>query len=204
MRGKGKTNYIKSKLYDTPITPAYIVDIRNEFKHIPAFISYNHFLYFLNDKKNQSRYVKLPLIKGYYHEGQYRFCFNSTGELLSLFRIMLHFRNCTIIYDEADALFNINNKIKKSLEDVFLGSRNNNVSTTFIGKRPSLLPILVRSQSDRIVIFCTEEEYDIRYLESRVKQSFPKDIYKLERGEAVVIDSGEKPRVVKFDKFIGE
>lgn len=195
---------MKLKLYETPITPAYIVDIRNEFKHIPAFISYTHFLYYLNDKKNQSRYIKSPVIKGYYHEGQLRFCFNSTEELLKLFRVMLHFRNCTIVFDEADALFNINSKIKKSLEDVFLGSRNNNVSSFFIGKRPSLIPILVRSQADKFTIFCVEEEYDIRYFENRVKQSFPKDIFKLERGEAVLVEHGEKPRVETFERFAGE
>lgn len=204
MRGKGKTNYVKLKLYETPITPAYIVDIRNEFKHIPAFLSYDHFLYSLHDPKHSHKYIRAPVIKGYYHEGQVRFCFNKTDELLGLFKLMLHFRNCTIVYDEADALFNINSRIKKCMEDVFLGSRNNNVSSFYIGKRPSLLPILVRSQADRFTLFCVEEEWDINYFEKRVKQSFPKDIFKLERGEAVIIIHGEKPRVETFDKFKGE
>lgn len=202
MRGKGKTNHVKIKLLE--ITPAYIVDIRNEFKHIPAFISIQHFQYWLMDKKNQQRYVKPPLKKDYYKEGQYRFTFNTTNELLQLFKLMLHFRNCTIVYDEADALFNINSKIKKALEDVFLGSRNNNVSSFYIGKRPSLIPILVRSQADSFVIFCVEEEWDIKYLEKRVKQEFPKDVYKLERGESIIFNSGEKPRIQIQDRFIGE
>lgn len=202
MRGKGKTNYIKIKLLD--ITPAWIVDIRNEFKHLPTFVSLQHFQYFVLDNKNKNKYIKPPLRKDYYKEGQYRFCFNSTEELQGLFKIMLHFRNCTIVFDEADALFKINTKIQKLMENIFLGSRNNNVSTVFIGKRPSLMPILIRSQADRFVIFCTEEEWDINYLEKRVKQNFPKDIYKLERGEAIVFDSGEKPRVEIYEKFKGE
>lgn len=202
MRGKGKTNYVKGKLLD--ITPAYIIDIRNEFKHIPAFVSLKHFQYWLLDNKNKTRYIKYPLNKSYYKDGQYRFSFNTTAELQALFTLMLHFRNCTIVFDEADALFKISPKIAKRLEDVFLGSRNNNVSLIFIGKRPSLIPILVRSQADRFVVFCVEEEWDINYFEKRVKQSFPKDVYKLERGEAIIFDSGEKPRIEIFDKFIGE
>lgn len=202
MRGKGKTNYIKNRLLD--ITPAYIVDIRNEFKHIPSFVSMKHFLFFLMDKKTPQRYVKPPLVKQYYKDGQYRFTFNTVDELMQLFKTMLHFRNCTLIIDEADAIFKINNKISRQLENITLGSRNNNVSMTFIGKRPSLMPILVRSQADRFVIFCTEEEWDIRYMENRIKQNFPKDVYKLERGEAIVIDSGEKPRIEIYDKFIGD
>lgn len=202
MRGKGKTNYEKNKLLD--ITPAYVIDIRNEFKHIPAFITFKHFQYWLMDKSNQQKYVKMPLNKSYYKEGQYRFTFNTVEELSQLFKLMLHFRNCYIVFDEADALFKINGKISRQIENVFLGSRNNNVSLTFIGKRPSLIPILVRSQADRFVIFCVEEEWDINYLEKRVKTSFPKDVFKLERGEAIVFDSGEKPRIEIYDKFIGE
>ena len=203
MRGKGKTNYVKGKLLQSEITPAYIIDIRNEFKHIPAFVSLQHFQYWLMDKKNP-KWVKPPIIKGYYLDGQYRFTFNTTAELHSLFKLMLHFRNCTIVYDEADALFKISTKIQKSMEDIFLGSRNNNITSIYIGKRPSLIPILVRSQADRFTVFCVEEEWDINYLTKRVKQNFPKDIFKLERGEAIVFDSGEKPRVEVFEKFKGE
>lgn len=203
MRGKGKTNYVKNRLFLSEITPAYIIDIRNEFKHLPAFVSLNHFQYWLMDKKNP-KWIKPPIIKGYCLDGQYRFSFNTSNELMSLFKLMLHFRNCTIVYDEADALFKISYKIQKCMEDIFLGSRNNNISSIYIGKRPSLIPILVRSQADRFTVFCVEEEWDINYLTKRVKQYFPKDVYKLERGEAIIFDSGEKPRVEVFDKFKGE
>jgi hypothetical protein len=186
------------------ITPAYIVDIRNEFKHIPAFVSFQHFQYWLLDKSiNKHKYIKPPLKKDYYKDGQYRFVFNTQREYLALYKLMLHFRNCTIVYDEADAIFT-DNHAKKIVFDVFLGSRNNNVTLYFIGKRPIFIPLGIRSQADAFTIFCIEEEYDINYLSRRVKQSFPKDVYKLERGEAIIIKSGEKPRVEQFDKFKGE
>ena len=202
MRGKGKTNYIKWKLLD--ISPLYVVDIRNEFKHIPAFITLNHFLYWLNDKRNP-KYLKYPPahLLEFHRENQFRFTFNTSSEWEALFKLMSKFRNCTIVYDEADALFT-NRKFERPLIDVSLGARNNNVSLFFIGKRPSLIPIMVRSQADTFVIFCVEEEYDIRYLEKRVKSNFPKDAYKLERGEAIVFKSGEKPMLVQFDKFRGD
>lgn len=201
MRGKGKTNYIKLKLLD--ISPCYIIDIRNEFKHIPSFTTVRMFQYFLLDRKNIDKYLKPPTILDFNIPGQYRFCFSSKQEWATLFELMVHFRNCTIVVDEADAIFT-DNLFKKLLLDVFLGSRNNNVGMIFIGKRPVLIPIFIRSQADIFTIFCIEEEWDINYLSKRVKQDFPKDVYRLERGEAIVFNSGEKPNVVIFDKFKGE
>jgi hypothetical protein len=202
MRGKGKTNYVKDKLLEQKITPAYIVDIRNEFRHIPAFVSLKHFVYWLQDKRD-SKYVKWPDNNDYYLDGQYRFVFSSEAEWITLFQLMKDFRNCTIVIDEADAIFTVEH-FKRKLRDVFLGSRNNNVSMIFLGKRPSLIPIIVRSQADRFVIFAVEEQWDVQYLTSRLRQTFPKDVFKLERGEAIEWESGEKPRLVTFDKFKGD
>jgi hypothetical protein len=201
MRGKGKTNYVKSKILFTPIIPCYIVDIRNEFNHVPAFKNLTDFSYWIY--KREMKYLKLPDSPDYYKMGQFRFCFNKQTEWEQLYRMMCNFRNCTIVVDEADAIFTVR-KFERPLMDVFLGARNNNVTMIFIGKRPFLIPIYIRSQTDTFTIFCVEEENDINYLSKRVKQDFPKDIYKLERGEAIVCKSGEKPRVEVFDKFIGE
>lgn len=199
MRGKGKTNYIKFKAL--PLTPLYVIDIRNEFKHLPAFISVQNFSYWLLDKpERKSRWLVRPIISGHNKPEQYRFTLNSEEELETLFRMLSSLRNCTLIIDEADALFQYR-KFNRPLINIFLGSRNNNVSLIFITKRPYLLPIIVRSQADRFTIFCTEEEKDISYLEGRVKQDFPKDIDRLERGEAVVIESGSKPRIETYEKF---
>ena len=205
MRGRGKTNYVKNKLYLEKITPAYIIDIRNEFNHIPAFTSLNNFLMWVLGKRDlrDRKYIKFPIDSNYYTEGQFRFVFNTQSEWVGLFKTLTKFRNSLIVVDEADALFTVND-FKKPLQDVFLGSRNNNVSMIFVGKRPSLIPIIVRSQADKFVIFCVEEEWDIQYLTKRIKQTFPKDVYKLEKGEAIVWESGEKPYVEQFDKFKGE
>lgn len=201
MRGSGKTNYVKNKILD--IIPVYIVDIRNEFKHIPAFTSLQNFSYFLLDKRNPNRWVKFPSRKDLYKEGQYRFIFNTRKELENLFRLFSHLRNCLIVVDESDALFS-DRKLEIPLRDVFLGSRNNRVSMIFIGKRPFLIPILVRSQIDRFVIFKTQERRDIQYLEDRIDQRFPKDVSRLERGEAVVIEMGMEPELQVYEKFIGD
>lgn len=201
MRGKGKTNYVKGHLFDDNISPCYIVDIRNEFKHIPAFTDVTSFYYWLC--KNDTKLLRMPSDMSYCKPGQYRFTFNSTREYSRLYEMLKHLRNSTLVIDEADAIFT-SRQFEKPIIDIFLGSRNNNVSMLFLGKRPSLIPIIVRSQADTYRIFCVEEEWDIKYLEKRVKQSFPKDVYKLERGEAIVFRSGEKPVVEVYPKFIGE
>jgi hypothetical protein len=207
MRGKGKTNYVKSKILGnsgtnvSPIIPCYIIDIRNEFKHIPGFTNITYFTNWLY--KRDTRYLKLPQTNEFYKYGQFRFVFNNSKEWEQLYKLLSNFRNCTIVVDEADAIFTVR-KFERPLIDVFLGSRNNNVSMIFIGKRPFLIPIFIRSQTDTFTVFCVEEENDINYLSKRVKQDFPKDVFKLERGEAIVFKSGEKPMVQIYDKFIGE
>lgn len=177
------------------------MDIRNEFKHIPCFTSLNVFLHWFYKRNNT--YVKFPSDRQYYKEGQYRFCFNNQKEWEELFKMFSSFRNCTIVYDESDALFTVR-KFERPIIDMFLGARNNNVSTIFIAKRPFLIPIFVRSQTDTFTIFCIEEENDINYLSKRVKSTFPKNVYELERGESIQFQSGEKPVVQIHDRFIGE
>src|SRR5712691_3863290 len=128
-RGAGKTNSLKQRLIE--VYPLYIVDIRNEWKHIPAFTSVQQFTYFLMDNINR-RFIKFPANPKFYHEGQFRFTFNTKEELLILFKYFKHFRNCTIVVDEADSLFS-DRQFEKGLFNVFLGSRNNNVSMIFVG-----------------------------------------------------------------------
>jgi hypothetical protein len=175
--------------------------MRNEFNHIPAFTNLKNFLEWLY--RHEMKFVKLPHTNQYYKMGQWRFVFSNQKEWEQLFKMMTNFRNCTIIFDEADALCSVR-KFEYLIKDVFLGSRNNNVSMIFIGKRPFLIPILIRSNTDTFTIFCTEEKRDVDYLSSRVQQEFPKDAYKLERGEAIVFKSGEKPMIQNYNKFIGE
>jgi hypothetical protein len=161
-----------------------------------------NFFYWIGNK-HSIQYLKLPLTNEYYIDGQIRFAFNTATEYEKLYRLLVHFRNCMIVVDEADAIFT-NRKFEKTLFDVFLGSRNNNVSMIFIGKRPYLIPKFIRSQADTYTVFCMEENNDVSYIEDRVKQNLPKPLYKLERGESIVFRSGEKPCIQIHDKFIGE
>src|SRR5260221_11402878 len=110
-RGAGKTNSLKERHLET--VPLYIVDIRNEWKHIPAFTSIQNFNYFLLDNRNR-KYVKYPNNNKFYKDGQFRFVLTSQKELLALFAYFKHFRNCTIIIDEADALYS-NRKFEYAL-----------------------------------------------------------------------------------------
>lgn len=199
-RGAGKTNSLKGRLLNT--TPLYVVDIRNEWKHLPAFTSIQNFSYFLIDNRNR-KYIKYPNNPKYYKDGQFRFVLTSQKELMQLFAYFKNFRNCTIVVDEADALYS-NRKFEYVLNDVFLGSRNNNITLIYPVKRPFLIPILVRSQTDRFTVFFTEEKRDIDYLEGRLRKGFPKDPADLKRGEAIIIEQGEEPTLYNFDKFAGE
>lgn len=198
-RGAGKTNSLKQRLIE--VYPLYIVDIRNEWKHIPAFTSSQEFTYFLMDNRNR-RFIKFPHNPKFYHEGQFRFTFNTREELLILFKYFKHFRNCTIVVDEADSLFS-DRQFEKALFNVFLGSRNNNVSMIFVGKRPFLIPILIRSQVDKITLFRTDEKRDIDYLEERSK-TLPKHPRELKLGEAIILEQDKEPVIYKFDRFKGE
>src|SRR5690348_2733138 len=107
MRGRGKTNAVKETYKRDE--PLFIVDIRNEYDHIPKFINFDSVLAWgLRGSK--------PNPHGKY---QYRFCFASHGDYLKLFHMFPHFQDCTLIWDEADALFN-NKKWESPLMDTFL------------------------------------------------------------------------------------
>jgi hypothetical protein len=197
-RGKGKTNYLKLQFSkhlhpSAEVEPLWVVDIRNEYTHIPnRFGSYVELNQFVLGKANFNNDVK-----------QYRICFNTETEYQMAFRLFTGLMNCHLIVDEADALFT-NHAFLQPLTNIFLGSRNNAVNIFFVGKRPFLIPILVRSQADKFVIFRIEEERDIKYLEGRIRSSMPKDPFKLEKGEAIIIEeiNGEKiARLEKFPKF---
>lgn len=198
MRGRGKTNYLKGRIYEGKVTPLYVIDIRDEWKHIPAFRDLNSFIYYLMRRENfDIKQSEFSL------EGQYRFNFQRKTEYERLFHLMCGFKNCTIIIDEADALFS-DRKFERGLTDVMLGSRNNRANLIFAGKRPFLIPIVVRSQVDKFIVFQIEEQRDIDYITKRVRSTIPKDPYNLVQGEAIIFETGEKPVIQKFPKFVGE
>lgn len=191
-RGSGKTNYLKQRIAN--LSPLFIIDIRNEYSHITTFRTFHEFLYWL-----------AALGKFFQPQGkkiQYRFTFSNTEDYKKLFFLMAAFRNCTILWDEADALFS-SRHFERPMEDVFLGSRNNNANMIYVAKRPFLIPILVRSQADEFVIFKTEEERDIDYLSKRLRKAFPKNPFDLQMGEAILFKSGTTPTVHQFPKFSG-
>lgn len=136
-------------------------------------------------------------------DGQMRFNFKTKLEYLKLFGLMNGFKNCTIVIDEADALFS-DSKFSKALIDIFLGSRNNNANMYFVGKRPFLIPVVVRSQADTITVFKIEEQRDIDYITKRVRTDCPKDPYTLKQGECIIFRSGEKAELKIYPKFRGE
>ncbi len=190
MRGMGKTNYLKNRLRDA--SPLFIVDIRNEYKHLQAFTKFNDFICFVLAHGNT--------ISPNGQKLQYRFTFNTRPEYVRLFHILCGLKNSTLLIDEADALFT-DRKMGDVLTDIFLGSRNNNVSIFFAGKRPFLIPILVRSQADEFIVFCTEEERDVKYLEKRLRVSLPKDPFNLKKGEAIIVQPGQTPALVQIPLF---
>lgn len=190
MRGSGKTNGAKTELLR--VSPLFVVDIRKDYTHLPIqFFTHKDFMLWVHS--NQLKLQKPGL--------QIRFHFTEKEELTSLFYSMKYFQNCTIVIDEADALFTVKDW-EKPLTDVFLGSRNNNINLYFMTKRPSLLPILVRSQADRFVVFCTEEQWDIDYLSKRLRKAFPKDPFRLSVGEAIVLKQGQEPALHHYPKFL--
>lgn len=196
MRGSGKTNGAKTEL--KTVSPLFVVDIRKDYTHLPIqFFSHRDFMLWVqsNQVAMNSQPNKMP------KRVQIRFHFTEKDDLTALFYSMKYFQNCTIVIDEADAIFTVTDW-QKPLTDVFLGSRNNNINLYFMTKRPSLLPILVRSQADRFVVFCTEEQWDIDYLSKRLRKQFPKDPFKLAMGEAIILKQGEQPFLHKYPKFI--
>lgn len=188
-------------MYEGKVSPLYIVDIRDEWKHIPAFRDLNSFIYFLM-KIRSSNPVHVSQ-SNLSLEGQFRFNFQRKTEYERLFQLMTGFKNCTIIIDEADALFS-DRKFERGLTDVMLGSRNNKANLIFAGKRPFLIPIVVRSQVDKFIVFQIEEQRDIDYITKRVRSTVSLDPYKLKQGQAIIFETGEEPRLVQFQKFIGE
>jgi hypothetical protein len=176
------------------VSPLFAIAIRsNDWTWIPnTFRSYNDFVYWA---------VSRPRIgKGM----QVRFQFGKMEEYVLLFKTMAEsFQNSTIVVDEADALYSVS-KFEEPLNNLFLGSRNNNLNLHYMSKRPFLIPVLVRSQADRFVVFCTEEKRDIEYLVGRVRTIFPKDPFKLAVGEAIVlVKQGQEwnPKIQRFPKF---
>ncbi len=191
MRGKGKTNYLKNRLFN--VSPLFIVDIRNEYGHVPVFRNFNEFLSFaMNYLKGPQDFVRQKM--------QYRFAFASMQEYVKLFYLLSGVSNCTLVIDEADAIFS-ERKFSQPLTNIFLGSRNNNVSMIFVGKRPFLLPILIRSQADEYIIFGIEETRDIQYLENRIRKDFPVAPEQLKMGNFIVAKQGEKPVLFHVSKF---
>lgn len=188
MRGKGKTNYLKNRLLN--VFPLFIVDIRNEYSHIPAFRNHAQFLQFALKSVNGEVPAKL----------QARFAFSSVQEYVKLYYTFAALQNCTIVVDEADAIFQ-ERKFAQPLTNVFLGSRNNGINMVFVAKRPFLLPILIRSQADEYVIFGIEEDRDINYLESKVRGEFPKPPQDLQQGEYILKRQGEKAELKRVGKF---
>lgn len=187
MRGRGKTNSVKvTYQYDEPL---FIIDIRNEYGHIEAFHSLRDFLLWLakGGPPNSRGLV------------QYRLAFFNQNDYIKAFQLLTCFQNCVIIVDEADALFT-HNKFQNGLINLFLGSRNNNLHLVFNVKRPFLIPIMIRSQVDKWIIFQTEEERDVKYLEKRLRLNLPKDPFKLSIGEAIVIEHGEA-KIQRFQKW---
>lgn len=168
------------------VSPLFVIDIRNEYSHIPVFRSFKQFMAAIANRR--------------LHRGQYRFSFDTQKDYIRLFEAMQSFKNCTILVDEADALFQVRD-FERPLVNVLLGSRNHNLNMYFAGKRPFLIPVIVRSQADEYVIFGINEERDIAYLEKRLRSQFPKSPYELQRGEAIIFKDGEKPELVKVPLF---
>jgi hypothetical protein len=184
IRGSGKTSYYcKNEFRNT--RPLFIVDIRNEYSHIPKFKNVEEFVYhYLSGKPSN----------------QHRFAFTARNQYETIFRLFAAFQSCTLVIDEADALFSMR-EFERPLIDVFLGSRNNNINMIFVAKRPFLIPIIVRSQADLFVIFKTEEKRDIDYLSNRLRTQWPKDPYKLDKGEAIIYKQGQEPKIQRFTLF---
>lgn len=187
MRGSGKTNAAMGELRQ--VTPLFAIAIRsNDWTWMRSFSSFNDFVYWAATQRS-------------YKGLQIRFQFNKQEDYILLFQSMAEsFQNSTIVVDEADALYSVP-KFERPLNDLFLGSRNNNLNLYYMSKRPFLVPVIVRSQVDRFVIFQTEEKRDVEYLAQRTRAAFPKDPFKLSVGEAIIIKTGQPPVIHRFPKF---
>lgn len=190
MRGQGKTNAAMVELHNT--TPLFAVSLRpKDWTWISlTFHSYNEFVYWAVSRSSSMKRM------------QVRFQFQKMDEYIQLFNTMAEsFQNSTIVIDEADAFYSVS-KFEGPLNNLFLGSRNMNLNLYYMVKRPTLIPVLVRSQVDRFIVFRTEEKWDIDYLSSRTRKVFPKDPFKLEVGEAIILIQGQEHATIKrYPKF---
>lgn len=190
MRGQGKTNAAMVELHNT--SPLFAVSLRpKDWTWINlTFHSYNEFVYWAVSRSSNMKRM------------QVRFQFQKMDEYIQLFNTMAEsFQNSTIVIDEADAFYSVS-KFEGPLNNLFLGSRNMNLNLYYMVKRPTLIPVLVRSQVDRFIVFRTEEKWDVDYLSSRTRQVFPKDPFKLDVGEAIILLQGqERGTLHKFPKF---
>src|SRR5882724_3827991 len=190
-RGSGKTNAAMGELRQ--VSPLFAIAIRsNDWTWMQTFTSFSDFVYWAASRPRIGKGM------------QVRFQFGKMDDYILLFQSMAQsFQNSTIVVDEADALYSVP-KFVQPLNDLFLGSRNNNLNLYYMSKRPFLVPVLIRSQVDRFVIFCTEEKRDVDYLSTRTRQQFPKDPFHLAVGEAIVLKKEGQawvPRMQKFPKF---
>jgi hypothetical protein len=188
MRGAGKTNAAMGEVRH--VSPLFAIALRsNDWTWMQTFTNLKDFVYWAVSRNRPSKGMQI------------RFQFGQMDDYIQLFETMAAtFQNSTIIIDEADAFYSVP-KFHEPLNNLFLGSRNNNLNLYYMSKRPFLVPVLVRSQVDRFVIFKTEESRDIDYLSNRTRQQFPKDPFKLEVGEAIIIKTGQPPVIFRFPKF---
>lgn len=187
-RGAGKTNAAMGEL--RYVSPLFAIALRsNDWTWMQTFFDLKQFIYWAVSRPRSGKGMQI------------RFQFGKMDDYIQLFETMAAtFQNSTIVVDEADAFYSVP-KFHESLNNLFLGSRNNNLNLYYMSKRPFLVPVLIRSQVDRFVIFRTEEQRDIDYLSNRTRQQFPKDPYKLATGEAIVIKQGQAPVIQKFPLF---
>src|SRR5712692_6615705 len=171
MRGQGKTNAAMVELHN--VSPLFVIALRpKDWTWMPiTFYSFRDFVYWGVSRSHLNKKM------------QVRFAFGTMDAYIELFNAMgQSFQNSTIVIDEADAFYSVP-KFEQPLNNLFLGSRNNNLNLYYMVKRPTLVPVLVRSQVDRFLVFRTEEQWDIDYLSKRTRKIFPKDPFKLDIGE---------------------
>jgi hypothetical protein len=125
-------------------------------------------------------------------------------DYIKLFNALNNFQNTTLVVDEADALYNYG-KFEQPLMNLSLGCRNNKVNLIFNCKRPFLLPIFIRTQADKIFVFQTHEQRDIKWLEDKTPHGLPKSPRKLGQGDCFIITVGTTNNVETkhYDKFHG-
>jgi hypothetical protein len=192
VKGSGKTNSIK---IDTAhLDTCFYVDIRNEYNHVPKVHSFNDFIKMIMQ-------VKMGRLEEY-RIHKLAFNFSDMDDYIKLFNALNCFQNTTLVVDEADALYNYG-KFEQPLMNLSLGCRNNQVNLIFSCKRPFLLPIFIRTQADKIFVFRTNEQRDIKWLED--KAPLPKSPRKLDQGDCYIITVGNNQIETKhYEAFSGK